>query len=75
MEILGNLDRSKIGVIGGVWKSKKLGAVFLWCFACLWGARLLFDACRYWEAVGALGCGSLAVAAYLLAQGKADSGS
>lgn len=73
LDLLAGTDRDKIGVIGGIWKSKKLGATFLWCATCVYAADLLFKAGHAWPAVAALGCGSLGVCAYLLSQGKVDS--
>jgi len=72
-ERIGTTDRSEIGIIGAVWKSKKLGALFLWCGVLVTAAKITGEAGALWEAVALLGLANFNVMIYLWRQSLVDA--
>lgn len=59
------ITKSDIGIIGGLWKSKKLAITAIWAFACF---SLLDSTTSAAVIVAALAAGSLVVASYVISQ-------
>ena len=66
-------DRDKVGFLGGIFKSKKLGATFVWGAVCEEATRYLLPT-EPRLALVALSVGTLGVGFYVMAQALSERG-